>query len=157
MPWKDGTRFVKQDAGYFITYEQSSIQEGWEYNGNQGLSGNNAYGAGNRIAYNTINGINAGIADDGAMTFRFNVVQGSMTLAQMEAVGWGIHAQGYGLEDCSSKMGGTSAGVIDSESEDDGLNCAPVPEPGTNALLAIGMVGLAFVAVRRRSLSELLG
>ncbi|UCC25333.1 MAG: PEP-CTERM sorting domain-containing protein, partial [Gemmatimonadales bacterium] len=62
-----------------------------------------------------------------------------------------------GIGECSSKMGAWDGGDVNTPGDELNEECYPVPEPGTNALLAIGMVGLAFVAVRRRSLSELLG
>lgn len=74
----------------------------------------------------------------------------------MNDIGVAVHSIGaYG---CSTKFAVWDGGTATNDAGPDyDPSCIPVPEPGTNALLAIGLFGMAFVAVRRKSLSELLG
>ncbi|MDT8340641.1 MAG: PEP-CTERM sorting domain-containing protein [Longimicrobiales bacterium] len=76
--------------------------------------------------------------------------------AWMSQIGVAVHSIGF--EECSTKFGVWNGGADSNDAGPDGYDpdCVSVPEPGTNVLLAIGVLGLGLVAVRRRSLKELL-
>lgn len=85
--------------------------------------------------------------------FTFNV--GQLQLAQYQNMGIAVHAIS-GPQDCSTKLAVWNDGASTNDARVNGGSyssaCAPVsvPEPESMALVLTGLVGLAFVALRRR-------
>lgn len=112
------------------------------------------------LASPVMNGLMVGETE----TFSFFLANwADYSAAELALVGVGVHAQS-GPESCSTKFGvwrDVSGAIVDNDGGGAGgagydPDCVSVPEPGSSALLAIGIFGMAFVAVRRRSLAELL-
>lgn len=120
----------------------------WDPMKNSGLSG---AGLPTGIwAWTGPQGINNGLRPGDTAYFTFNV--SNLVASQ---IGIAVHAQGY--LNCSTKFGvwQTPSGLATNDVGRAGYDpaCAPpvtVPEPESFALLATGLLGLAFIAVRRR-------
>jgi hypothetical protein len=130
----------------------STTYGAWDPMKNNGLSG---AGLPTGIwAWTSPQGINNGLQTGDSGYFTFNV---SNLVANQ--VGIAVHAQGY--LNCSTKFGvwQTPTGLATNDVGQAGYDpaCSPpvtVPEPESMALLMAGLMGIAFVAVRRRDEDE---
>lgn len=95
-------------------------------------------------------------AGDGFLTFHFQLE--NYEGLDLSGIGVAVHAIS-GPNGCSTKFGVWDGGSSTNDVGWDGYDssCVTVPEPGTNALLALGILGMGIFATRRRSLAELLG
>lgn len=126
----------------------SSTSNGaWNPMANSGLSGGGLPAG--MWAWTSPQGITNGLTDTESGFFTFNVT--NLVASQ---IGIAVHGQGY--LNCSTKFGvwQTAGGLVTNDAGPSGYDpaCTPVtvPEPESMALLATGLAGLAFVAVRRR-------
>lgn len=133
------------------TVAAEDAPSGWSWSGGMqienpgdGLPGNwFAYGASAPWPHNSLQ-------PGEAASFSFNV--GAIAY---QDIGLAVHAIASDLNDCSTKFGVWNGG----SDTNDGAgqfgqsydpSCVAVPEPGTMSLLAAGVVGMAFIARRRR-------
>jgi hypothetical protein len=117
----------------------------WDPQKNKGLSGD---GLPDGIwAWTGPQGINNGLVDGEWGYFTFNVDD-----LLSDQIGIAVHAQGF--NDCSTKYGvwQTPSGLVtnDTGQYDPACGGVSVPEPESAALLITGLIGLGYVAARRR-------
>jgi hypothetical protein len=121
---------------------------GWTWEGTQQLSGDGlpetiwAWVANNPKPKN-------GLGEGASGRFLFNVG----TISPLTNIGFAVHAIS-GPNGCSTKLGAWNGGSATNDAGPSGYDptcgTVTVPEPGSMALLATGLVGLAFVGARRR-------
>jgi len=140
-------------TGVLPTSASASIS-GWNNGGTNDINGvvpDNI----TRYAVGTTNGINDGltVGNSATFTFTFANLTNAQVLAFAGDIGVGIHSQGVGS--CSTKLYLKDGSVENPSAPGDINDCVSVPEPGSMALLATGMAGMAFLARRRRNGAEL--
>jgi len=128
----------------------SSTSNGaWNPEANQGLSGGGLPTG--MWAWTSPQGITNGLIDGQSGYFTFNV-----TNLVSSQIGIAVHGQGF--NNCSTKFGvwQTSSGLTTNDAVANGGSYDPacgsvtVPEPESAALLLTGLLGLGYVAARRR-------
>jgi hypothetical protein len=87
-------------------------------------------------------------------TWTFSFLVRNVTEAQVQDLGFGIHAIAY--IGCSTKLGVWDGGETINRNGSSEGDCVSVPEPGSLFLLGSGAAGMAFVASRRRKSIELI-
>lgn len=119
---------------------------------NNGINGGGLPGPNSRRYSIGSNGIGGGFGEAaGQQTFTFTFAPSRWTSISNAAnsIGVGVHVQG-GPRGCSTKLGVQAGGVVQNQDREAYAECTSVPEPGSMALLATGIAGLAFVGARRR-------
>lgn len=92
------------------------------------------------------------LANDGSTVFTFVFTfDGTLTAEQIAALGVGIHGIS-GPNNCSTKMGVTSGGVVDNADPALAAGCGTTtaPEPISMALMATGLAGMSGAGLLRR-------